>query len=72
MDKLARTLRQDAANIDAEISAQLDGRIRASLNAIEPEAVRRHKTARRPARFWLASSSAGGVSLLPAGRPGSH
>jgi len=26
----------------------------------------------RDARFWLASSGAGGVSLLPAGRPGSH
>ena len=55
MDKLASTLREDAADIDADISAQLDSRIRASLNAIEPEVVRQRKAARRPVSFWLAS-----------------
>jgi hypothetical protein len=60
MDKLAKRLREDAATIDAEISAQLDSRIQASLAAIEPETVRRQrKPRRRPVSFWLASSLTG-------------
>ena len=59
MDKLASKLREDASRIDAEISAQLDSRIRASLNAIEPESARQRKRARRPVSFWLASSLTG-------------
>jgi hypothetical protein len=63
MDKLAKRLREDAATIDAEISAQLDSRIQASLAAIEPETVRRQrKPRRRPVSFWLASSLTGVVS----------
>ena len=64
MDKLARKLRDDAAHIDAEISAQLDSRIRASLKATEPEAARRPRPGRRPASFWLASSLTGIAASL--------
>jgi hypothetical protein len=64
MDKLANRLRDDASRIDAEISAQLDSRIRASLNAIEPEATQRRPAARRPASFWLASSLTGIAAAL--------
>jgi hypothetical protein len=59
MDKLGKRLRDDAASIDAEISAELDHRIRASLQGIEPE---RAGPASRPARpyfFWWASSLTG-------------
>ena len=59
MDKLERKLREDASRIDAEVSAQLESRIRASLNAIEPESARQQKAARRPISFWLASSLTG-------------
>ena len=65
MDKLANRLREDAATIDAEISAQLDSRIQASLNAIEPETARRHRVpGRRPVSFWLASSLTGVAATL--------
>ncbi len=65
MDKLANRLREDAANIDAEISAQLDSRIQASLTAIEPEAARRQRDpGRRPVSFWLASSLTGVAAAL--------
>ncbi len=64
MDKLASKLRDDASRIDAEISTQLDSRIRASLNAIEPESTRRRQAARRPASFWLASSLTGIAAAL--------
>jgi len=59
MDKFASKLRDDASRIDAEISMQLDSRIRASLNAIEPEATQRRRAARRPLSFWLASTLTG-------------
>ena len=59
MDKLERKLREDASRIDAEVSAQLESRIRASLNAIEPESARQRKAVRRPISFWLASSLTG-------------
>jgi hypothetical protein len=59
MDKFTKKLREDAAMIDAEISAQLDSRVRASLTAIEPEGARQRKPARRPVSFWLASSLTG-------------
>ena len=65
MDKLAKRLREDAATIDAEVSAQLDSRIQASLAAIEPEAARRQRNARRrPVSFWLASSLTGVAATL--------
>jgi len=64
MDKLARRLRKDAATIDAEISAQLDSRIQASLAAIEPELARQRQPTRRPVSFWLASSLTGVAAAL--------
>jgi hypothetical protein len=65
MDKLARQLREDAATIDAEISAELDSRIRASLAAIEPDtAPRQREPRRRPVFFWLASSLTGVAAAL--------
>lgn len=65
MDKLANRLREDAANIDAQVSAQLDSRIQASLAAIEPEIVQRQrKPRRRPVSFWLASSLTGVAATL--------
>ena len=60
MDKFANRLRDDAAKLDAEISPQLDSRIQASLNAIEPAADRhQRKPGRRVVSFWLASSLTG-------------
>jgi hypothetical protein len=65
MDKLAKQLREDAATIDAEVSAQLDSRIQASLGAIGPEAApRRREPRRRPVSFWLASSLTGVAAAL--------
>jgi hypothetical protein len=64
MDKFTRKLREDADRIDAEISAQLDSRIRASLAGIEPEVQRRPEQKRRPAWFWLASSLTGVTAAL--------
>jgi len=64
MDKLASKLREDANRIDAQVSPQLDNRIRASLNAIEPESARQRKAARRPVSFWLASSLTGIMAAL--------
>jgi hypothetical protein len=64
MDRFTSKLREDAASIDAEISAQLDSRIQASLNAIEPEVSRQRETPRRPVSFWLASSLTGIAAAL--------
>ena len=65
MDKLARKLREDAATIDAEISAELDSRLRASLTAIEPDTLpRQREPRRRPVFFWLASSLTGVAAAL--------
>lgn len=64
MDELARKLREDAAKIDADVSAQLEARIRASLNAVEPDAMRQRKPQRRPVSFWLASSLTGVAAAL--------
>jgi hypothetical protein len=62
MDKLARQLREDAANIDAEISAELDSRIKASLQNVTPESAR-PRAAYSPS-FWWASSVTGIVVAL--------
>ena len=64
MDKFSDRLRDDAAKLDAEVSAQLDSRIRASLAAIEPEGARRREPKRRAASFWLASSLTGVAAAL--------
>lgn len=63
MDKFTRKLREDANRIDAQMSAQLDSRIRASLTGIEPESLRQ-RDRKRPAWFWLASSLTGVAAAL--------
>jgi hypothetical protein len=59
MDKLAKQLREDANSIDSQVSDELDRRIRASLESVEPESVSgRGRSARSPV-FWWASSLTG-------------
>lgn len=53
MDKLTETLREDAANIDVAVSPELDERIRASLEAVEPQRARPSSPA--VPRWWLSS-----------------
>jgi hypothetical protein len=64
MDKLAKQLREDAASIDAEISAELDHRIRASLQNITPESAKPRPRAARSPSFWWASSLTGVAAAL--------
>lgn len=59
MDKLARQLREDAANINVEVSAELENRIRASLHGITPERARESEAPQRPRSTWWASSLTG-------------
>ena len=59
MDKLAKQLREDAGRIDATISAELDDRIRASLQGITPESVNERQQPSKPTSFWWASSLTG-------------
>lgn len=59
MDKLAERLREDAQKIDVTVSAELDDRIRASLQNVAPEPQRKPRPASRPAWFWWASSLTG-------------
>ena len=60
MDKLANRLRRDAESIEVEVSAELDGRITASLRNVTPEESSSAATvSQRPAMFWWASSLTG-------------
>lgn len=61
MDELARRLREDAANIDAEIPADLDRRIAASLAAAEtlPRRAERGRGRGLSLSLWWASSLTG-------------
>ena len=59
MDKLTRRLRDDAANINVEVSAELDERIRASLEGVTPERPRDDVVPQRPRSMWWASSLTG-------------
>jgi len=60
MDKLAKTLREDAARIDVSVSDELDRRIEASLLAVSPEiAEQRPVTPAKPPMFWWASTVTG-------------
>ncbi len=61
MDKLAKRLREDAADIDAAVSPELDYRIRASLKGVTQE--RPVEPARSP-MFWWASSLTGLAAAL--------
>jgi hypothetical protein len=64
MDKLARRLRDDADRIECTVSAELDERIRASLQGIKPEAGQRPRRERRSFSFWWASSVTGVAAAL--------
>lgn len=59
MDKLARQLNEDAANIKVSVSPELEDRIRASLEATVQQAPERQEA--RPGFFsqWWASSLTG-------------
>jgi hypothetical protein len=59
MDRLAERLREDAGNIDAEISAELDHRIHASLTSVQPQPVKPAPREVRALSFWWASSLTG-------------
>jgi len=59
MDKLARQLRDDASQIECTISAELDERIRASLQGIKPEPRQRQRRESKSFSFWWASSLTG-------------
>ena len=63
MDKLTRQLRDDAARIDVKVSAELERRIDASLQAATPEAPAQRPAA-RPPLFWWASAITGAVAAL--------
>lgn len=65
MDKLATRLRDDAKAIDVQVSAELDERIRASLEGTAPEAARRQQPApTRQPWFWWMSSLTGVAAAL--------
>lgn len=55
MDRLAEKLRDDAARIDADVSAELDGRIRASLRSIAREQPRAGRRPRAISLWWASS-----------------
>jgi len=59
MDKLAIQLREDAASINVEVSAELDDRVRASLEAVTQEQPREGAVPARPRSMWWASSLTG-------------
>ena len=62
MDKLAKRLREDADNIEASVSDELDARIQASLAGVQPEQPATHRS--RSPLFWFASSLTGIVGAL--------
>ena len=64
MDKLAKQLKADAAQIDVQVSDELDRRITASLRGVVPEIADQPKAQQRPASFWWASSLTGIAAAL--------
>lgn len=59
MDKLAVQLREDAAKINVDVSAELDDRIRASLRGVTQERPPEILPPARPRSMWWASSLTG-------------
>lgn len=59
MDSLETALREDAEKIKAEVSPELDARIRASLESVSQQASRGPERRARPMSLWLASSLTG-------------
>lgn len=64
MDKLTRRMREDASQIRAEVSPELDARIRASLEAVEPVRAEKPKPRPRTASMWWWSSLVGATGAL--------
>jgi hypothetical protein len=64
MDKLAKLLREDAEKIECTVSDDLDERIRASLQGIEPEAPQHPKRESKSFSFWWASSLTGVAAAI--------
>lgn len=64
MDNLAAKLRQDAEQIDASISPELDERIQASLHNVTQERPTPRREATRSLSFWWASSLTGVAAAL--------
>lgn len=63
MDNLAKRLRDDADQIEVEISAQLESRIEASLQGVNQDAVA-PATSRKVASNWWASGLTGVAATL--------
>ena len=63
MENFEDRLKRDAAGIRAEVSPELDDRIRASLESTVPARSNTGQRA-RPAWFWLASSLTGVAAAL--------
>ena len=63
MENFEDRLKRDAAGIRAEVSPELDDRIRASLESTVPARSNAGQRA-RPAWFWLASSLTGVAAAL--------
>lgn len=59
MDNLAKQLREDAGRIECEVSPQLDDRIRASLEGMQPESEPQPRRQPKSFSFWWASSLTG-------------
>lgn len=64
MDKLARQLRDDANQIECEVSTELDDRIRASLEAMQPETPARSIGRSKSFPLWWASSLTGVAAAI--------
>jgi len=64
MDKLTKQLRDDADKIECSVSEELDDRIRASLEGIQPEPVRRPRRESKSFSFWWASSLTGVAAAI--------
>ena len=64
MDNLTRRLREDASQIRADVSPELDARIRASLEAVEPVRQETPKPATRTVPMWWWSSLVGATGAL--------
>jgi hypothetical protein len=64
MDKLAKQLRNDAHRIECAVSEELDDRIRASLEGIQPESVQRPRRESKSFSFWWASSPTGVAAAI--------
>ncbi len=62
MDEFEQRLKHDASKIRAEVSPELDDRIRASLEAVRPEP--RPMRPRRPISLWWASSLTGVAAAI--------